>query len=187
MSSRVVSDDFSTAQRWVILLVLAFASGLAMLSLTIANAILPQMQGDLSAGFEEISWVVTATMAATAISMSAAGWIGTRLGQRRALIICTIGVTVTSAMLGTADSLEEVIFLRAWQGLFAGPIPPMSITIVLNIFSGAPTRPRHDGHDGWIRLGPHQWGRWWGLTSRTFTAGMSPFRSWRCWVSSSFC
>ena len=154
MSSRVVSDDFSTAQRWVILLVLAFASGLAMLSLTIANAILPQMQGDLSAGFEEISWVVTATMAATAISMSAAGWIGTRLGQRRALIICTIGVTVTSAMLGTADSLEEVIFLRAWQGLFAGPIPPMSITIVLNIFPARQHGPATMGMTAGYALAP---------------------------------
>ena len=105
-----------------------------MLSLTIANAILPQMQGDLSAGFEEISWVVTATMAATAIAMSTAGWISIRLGQRRALIICVIGFTTASAMLGVTSSLEEVIFWRACQGLFAGPIPPMAITVILNIF-----------------------------------------------------
>ena len=134
MSIPVRPDDFSSIQRWIILAVLAFTSGLAMLSLTIANAILPQMQGDLSAGFEEISWVVTATVAATAISMSAAGWSGIRLGQRRALIICTVGFTIASAMLGLADSLEQVIFWRTFQGLFAGPVPPMSITIVLNIF-----------------------------------------------------
>ncbi|MBH64068.1 MAG: hypothetical protein CL569_16800 [Alphaproteobacteria bacterium] len=134
MTSRVSPNDFSAVERWIILSVLAFASGLAMLSLTIANAILPQMQGDLSAGFEEISWVVTATMTATAIAMSAAGWISSRLGQRRALIICGIGFTISCAMLGVADGLGEVIFWRACQGMFAGPIPPMSITVVLNIF-----------------------------------------------------
>lgn len=137
MSDQSAIENLSQVQRAVILAVLAMASGLAILSLTIANAVLPQMQGDLSAGLEEISWVVTAPVAATAIAMSASGWFGMRLGQPRALLLCMFGFTAMSFMLGFATSLEEVIFLRAWQGLFAGPIPPMSIAMVLNIY---PTR-----------------------------------------------
>ena len=65
----------SAFRRTVILFSVIIAGGLQTLSATIANAVLPQMQGDLSAGLEEISWVLTATMVGTAIACPPpAGW-----------------------------------------------------------------------------------------------------------------
>ena len=92
------------------------------------------MRGDLSAGLEEISWVLTATMVCTAIAMPTAGWLGMRFSQRRALIVCIVAFTLASAMLGFADTLEEVVFWRACQGLFGGPISPLCIPVILGTY-----------------------------------------------------
>lgn len=127
----------SKLQRALILLALTFCSALPTLNVTIANAILPQIRGDLSAGLEEISWVLTATLVATAVAMPTAGWFGMRFGQRRTMIGAVVGFTAASAMLGFADSLEQVIFWRTVQGLFGGPIAPICMPIILRSFPKA--------------------------------------------------
>ena len=137
-----VIDEADTAmesriRRTLILLSLTFAAALPTLNVTIANAVLPQIRGDLSAGLEEISWVITATLASTAIAMPTAGWFGMRFGQRRTLIGAVAGFTIASTMLGFAGSLEEVVFWRTAQGLFGGPIPPICMPILLRTFPGA--------------------------------------------------
>ena len=132
----------SRLQQTFILLSLTFASALPTLNVTIGNAVLPQIRGDLSAGLEEISWVLTANLVATAIAMPTAGWFGMRFGQRRTLIGSVIGFTIASSMLGFVDSLEGVVFWRAVQGLFGGPIPPICMPILLRSFA----RSEH----GWV-------------------------------------
>jgi len=142
-----VTDESTTTvdsrlQQTFILLSLTFASALPTLNVTIGNAVLPQIRGDLSAGLEEISWVLTANLVATAIAMPTAGWFGMRFGQRRTLIGSVIGFTIASSMLGFVDSLEGVVFWRAVQGLFGGPIPPICMPILLRSFA----RSEH----GWV-------------------------------------
>ena len=129
MTDETTTTVDSRVQQIFILLSLTFASALPTLNVTIANAVLPQVRGDLSAGLEEISWVLTANLVCTAIAMPTAGWLGMRFGQRRVLSCSVIGFTVASSMLGFADSLEEVVFWRAMQGLFGGPIPPICMPI----------------------------------------------------------
>lgn len=137
-----VTDETNTTvdsrvQQIFILLSLTFAAALPTLNVTIANAVLPQIRGDLSAGLEEISWVITATLVSTAIAMPTAGWLGMRFGQRRVLIGAVIGFTIASSMLGFAGSLKEVVFWRVIQGLFGGPIPPICLPIILRSFAKA--------------------------------------------------
>ncbi len=124
----------SAFRRTVILFSVIVAGALQTLSATIANAVLPQMQGDLSAGLEEISWVLTATMVGTAIGMPAAGWLGMRFGRRRSLLVALGVFTFASAALGVATSLEEVVFWRAVQGLAGGPMLPLSMPILLDVY-----------------------------------------------------
>jgi DHA2 family multidrug resistance protein len=135
VTEEVDSRFDSRMQKIFILLSLTFASALPTLNVTIANAILPQVRGDLSAGLEEISWVLTANLVCTAIAMPTAGWFGMRFGQRRVLLYSIIGFTVASSMLGFAGSLEEVVFWRGVQGLFGGPIPPLCMPILLRSFA----------------------------------------------------
>ena len=121
-------------RRTIILASVTIAGGLQTLSATIANAVLPQMQGDLSAGLEEISWVLTATMIGTAIGMPSAGWLGMRFGRRKCLLIALAIFTFASGALGVATSLEEVVFWRTVQGLAGGPMLPLTMPILIDVY-----------------------------------------------------
>lgn len=76
----------SPLRRTAILVTTVLASTLPTINITVVNAVLPQMRGDLSAGIEEISWVLTATLIAMAISMPTAGWVSNRFGSRQSVL-----------------------------------------------------------------------------------------------------
>ena len=84
-------------------------------SLTIANVSLPQIQGALSASPDQVAWVVTSNLIATAVTIPLAGWISSRFGRRRAMIWGVAGFGAATAMCGLATSLGELVFWRVLQ------------------------------------------------------------------------
>ena len=134
MSDQLTEVVESRAHRTAILLILALAAALPTISLTVANAVLPQMQGDLSASLEEVSWVLTAALVSTAIGVPTSSWFSMRFGRRRSLLICLSMFTAASTMFAFVSTLEEVIVWRALQGLFGGPIPSLCMAGLLDTF-----------------------------------------------------
>jgi DHA2 family multidrug resistance protein len=98
-------------------------------SLTIANVSLPQIQGALSASPDQISWVVTANLIATAVTIPLAGWIASRFGRRRAMILGIAGFTAATVMCGFATSLAELVLWRVVQSAFGSPLTPISQSV----------------------------------------------------------
>ena len=74
------------APRGMVLLTVSLCTMLYALTLTIVNVVLPQLQGALSATPEQISWVITLNVIATAVVTPATGWIVSRWGQRRVML-----------------------------------------------------------------------------------------------------
>src|SRR5262244_1612649 len=72
---------------------------------TIANVALPHMQGSLSASRDQITWVLTSYIIATAIMTAPVGWIASRFGKRPFIIVAVAGFTITSALCGMAQNL----------------------------------------------------------------------------------
>ncbi len=105
-------------------------------SLTIANVSLPQIQGALSASPDQISWVVTANLIATAVTIPLAGWIAARFGRRRAMIWGIAGFIFATVMCGFANSLAELVFWRVLQSAFGSPLTPISQSVVIDQFTG---------------------------------------------------
>jgi len=104
------------------------------MTVTIANVSLPQMQGALSATQDQIAWVVTANLVATAVATPLAGWLISRFGRRA---VCNFGVAafgVASLGCGLADSLGELVFFRVLQGAVGAPLVPASQAIVLDTY-----------------------------------------------------
>jgi DHA2 family multidrug resistance protein len=95
---------------------------------------LPQIQGALSAGVDEVSWVLTSYLAANAISLPATGWLTARLGRRRFFLLCTVLFTVSSFLSGIAPNLEFLIAMRILQGLGGGPLIPIAQAVLWEIF-----------------------------------------------------
>ena len=55
------------------------------LDTTIANVALPYMQGSLSASLDQINWVLTSYIVASAIMTAPIGWLAERFGRKRTL------------------------------------------------------------------------------------------------------
>jgi len=101
---------------------------------TIANVALPHMQGSLSASRDQITWVLTSYIIATAIMTAPVGWIASRFGKRRFIIVAVAGFTITSALCGLAQNLDQIIVFRVLQGAFGAALGPLSQTIMMDMF-----------------------------------------------------
>jgi DHA2 family multidrug resistance protein len=105
-----------------------------VLDTSITNVALPHMQGALSAGVDEMSWVITSYLAANAIAIPATGWLTAVLGRRRFFLVCTTVFTVSSFLSGIAPNLEFLVAMRVLQGLGGGPVIPMAQATMWEIF-----------------------------------------------------
>jgi DHA2 family multidrug resistance protein len=124
----------SPARRWAITLSVMMVTVMQVLDTSITNVALPHMQGSLSAGVEEMSWVITSFLAANAVVIPATGWLSARFGRRRFFLICTVLFTTSSFLSGVAPTLEFLVAMRILQGLGGGPVIPMAQAIMWEIF-----------------------------------------------------
>src|SRR3954467_8398352 len=85
-----------SGRQWLILLMVQLANMLFGMTITLANLVLPEMRGYLSATQEEISWVITLNLVATAVATPMTGWLASRLGWRTLMFGTVLGFTVTS-------------------------------------------------------------------------------------------
>lgn len=124
-------------RQWLILLMVQLATLLNGMTITLANVVLPQIKGAMAASPEQIAWVVTFNLVATAIATLLTGWLARRLGWRNVMFLAVAGLTLFSFLCGIAQSLESLVLFRVGQGLFGAPIMPMGQAILLASF------PRH--------------------------------------------
>ena len=116
---------------------LMLATLMNTLDSTIANVALPHMQGSLSASSEQIFWVLTSYIIATAIMTPLAGWLSLRFGRKPMFLISIAAFTVASMLCGVATSLTEIVIFRLIQGLAGASLMPLSQTVMLDIFPPA--------------------------------------------------
>jgi len=105
-----------------------------ILDTSVTNVVLPHLQGSLSAGLDEVSWVITSYLAANAVVIPATGWLVGIFGRKRFFLICTTLFVVSSFLSGAAPDLTTLIIARVFQGLGGGPIIPLSQAILWEIF-----------------------------------------------------
>lgn len=101
---------------------------------TIANVALPSIQGSLSATQEQVSWVITSYIVASAIMTPLAGFCAMRFGLRRTLATCVVGFTIVSMLCGAAQSLDQLVLFRALQGGFGAALVPVSQAIMMDTY-----------------------------------------------------
>ena len=112
------------------------ATIMQVLDTTIINVALPNMAGQLDATPDNISWVLTSYLIASAIFMPLTGYFTDRLGQKRFLLISIAGFVITSALCGMATSLAQMVLFRFLQGVFGASLVPLSQSIMLQVYPG---------------------------------------------------
>ena len=110
------------------------ATVLQLLDQTIANVALPYMQGSFSASFDEITWVLTSYITASAIMTAPVGWLAARYGRKPLYVTCIFGFTIASMLCGAAQSLGQIVVFRVLQGVFGAALVPLSQATLLDIY-----------------------------------------------------
>jgi DHA2 family multidrug resistance protein len=129
----VAVSAVAAASRGPIALGVMIATFISALDTTVVNVALPHMQGSLSASPEQITWIVTSYIVATAVIMPLSGWLAARVGLKRMLLVCIVGFTVASMLCGVAATLPEMVLCRILQGVLAAPLWPLAQAVLLNV------------------------------------------------------
>ncbi len=117
--------------RWITATVM-LATVIQTVDSTIANVALPRMQGAFGATQDQIAWVLTSYIVASAICMPLTGFLADRLGRKRVFVASVVGFTIASMLCGAAASLEQIVLFRLLQGVFGACLVPLSQSVLLD-------------------------------------------------------
>lgn len=110
---------------------LSLATFMNVLDSSIANVSIPAISGDLGVSPNQGTWVITSFAVANAISVPLTGWLTTRFGAVRLFITSIILFVISSWLCGVAPNLETLLAARILQGAVAGPMIPLSQSLLL--------------------------------------------------------
>jgi MFS transporter, DHA2 family, multidrug resistance protein len=120
--------------KWLITASVMIPTLIEILDTSVANVALNHIQGSLSAGQEEVTWVLTSYLVANAVVIPMSGWIARFMGRKRYLLASLATFTASSMLCGAATSLWEIVVFRIVQGIGGGGLQPMSQAILMETF-----------------------------------------------------
>lgn len=115
----------------LITLALSIAVFMEVLDTTIANVVVPVIAGDLGAATTQGTWVITSFAVSNAISVPLTGFVARRYGEVRVFVLSILGFVIASWLCGIAHNLQLLVFFRVIQGLVAGPLIPLSQSLLM--------------------------------------------------------
>jgi DHA2 family multidrug resistance protein len=116
---------------------LSLATFMNVLDTSIANVSLPSIAGDLGVSTDAGTWVITSFGVANAISLPLTGWLTRRFGQVRLFTTSIVLFVLASMLCALAPSIEMLILFRVLQGAVAGPMIPLSQSLLLSSYPRA--------------------------------------------------
>src|SRR5689334_22245787 len=132
--ANVVHPPLSGGKLVVGTIAVSLAVFMNVLDTSIANVSIPSISGDLGVSSDQGTWVITSFAVANAISVPLTGWLTQRIGQVRLFLATTALFIAASFMCGLAISMPMLIFFRVMQGAVAGPMIPLSQTLLLSTY-----------------------------------------------------
>lgn len=122
---------------------------LASLDQTIVGTAMPRVIADLN-GFDQYTWVTTAYLLTSTVMVPIYGKLSDIYGRKPIFMIGVILFLIGSALSGAAQTMTQLILFRGFQGVGAGALMPIAMTVVGDLFSA------------------RERGRWQGITGAVF-------------------
>jgi EmrB/QacA subfamily drug resistance transporter len=160
------------SERGPILIALMLTTGLVAIDSTILATAVPSIVQDLG-GFAQFPWLFSVYLLAQAVSVPVYAKLSDTVGRKPIVLVGIALFLVGSVLCGFAWSMPALIAFRALQGLGAGAIQPMSMTIAGDIYTVA-ERAKTQGYLASV----------WAISSvvgPTLGGVFSQFLSWR-WI-----
>jgi MFS transporter, DHA2 family, multidrug resistance protein len=133
LSAVAPGGEIDGPRRTLVTVSVIVASIMQVLDTTIANVALPHIQGSLSASQDQIAWVLTSYIVASAIMTPLTGWLAGRIGRKRIFLFSVAGFTLASMLCGLAQSLPQMIIARLLQGICGAALVPLAQAVMLDI------------------------------------------------------
>lgn len=129
-----MSDSGVVRHRGVITASVMLAMFMQTLDSTICIVALPYMQGSLSASADEVTWVLTSYVIASAIMTAPVAWMAQRFGRKQVFMACLGGFLCMSILSGLSRTLDQLIVSRLIQGMFGAALAPLCQATMLDIY-----------------------------------------------------
>src|SRR5204862_4424147 len=113
---------------------LSLATFMNVLDTSIANVSIPAIAGDLGVSPDQGTWVITSFGVANAISLPLTGWLTRRFGQVKLFTASVVLFVIASFLCALAPSLSLLVLFRVLQGAVAGPMIPLSQSLLLSSY-----------------------------------------------------
>ncbi len=117
----------------LVFMTFAVSCGIFMnvLDSSIANVAIPSIAGNLAISANQGTWIITSFTVSMAIVLPLTGWLGRRFGEVRLFVFSTFLFTIASILCGLSYNLQMMIAARVMQGAVAGPMIPLSQSLLL--------------------------------------------------------
>jgi EmrB/QacA subfamily drug resistance transporter len=122
---------------WLAIVAASLPMFMATLDNLVMTSALPVIQADLGSSVGQLSWFMNAYTLTFATFMLPAATLGDRLGRRRMMLAGVAVFTLASIASALSTSSEALIAARAFQGLGAAAIMPLSLTLLAASVSAA--------------------------------------------------
>lgn len=120
--------------RWYAVAAIISGNIAAVLASTIINVAIPSIMGAFGIGQEEAQWLSTANLAACSVAMLCGSWFMQAVGLRATVFWMMALFLIGSVLGGLATNLEVMTLARVLQGIPAGLLMPLSISIIFQVF-----------------------------------------------------
>ncbi len=115
---------------------LMLALFLAALDQTVVSTAMPRIVTDLG-GFDRFTWVTTAYLVASTTTVPIVGRLSDLYGRKAFFIGGIVVFLVGSVLAGASQTMDQLIMLRAVQGIGGGSIMALSFTAIADLFPPA--------------------------------------------------
>ncbi|WP_433477191.1 MFS transporter [Spirillospora sp. CA-142024] len=114
----------------------AFAAVVAFMGIGLVDPILPAIAANLDASPSQVSLLFTSYFLITAVAMLITGWVSSRIGGKKTLLIGLTLVVVFAALAGTSGTVGQLVGFRAGWGLGNALFVATALAVIVGAASG---------------------------------------------------
>jgi EmrB/QacA subfamily drug resistance transporter len=122
------------ANRWRIWGVVMIGLFMALIDITIVNISIPQLQRDLDASVDDVSWVLNAYNITFAVLLVSMGRLADQFGRKRLFLIGMTIFTIGSLLCALSTSIGTLVGFRILQAVGAAILAPIALATTTLVF-----------------------------------------------------
>jgi len=122
----------SSGERRMVVIAALLATFLQAVNISLPNAAVLHIEGALSMSDDEIGWVFSSYIAASAVVMPMTRWLAGRYGRKTVFQFCLVLFAIGLFLATQATTALGFVAARIVQGAASGPIAPLSLAILLD-------------------------------------------------------